>query len=53
VLHAGGQDRVGVDALVGGLVVVDDQGLVEQEAPGRAAAGNARRRPLERAPPSS
>jgi hypothetical protein len=48
VLDAGGQDRVGVDALVGGLVVVDDQGLVEQEAPGGAAAGNARRRPLER-----
>jgi hypothetical protein len=48
VPHAGGQDRVGVEALVGGLVVVDDQGLGEQEAPGGAAAGNARRRPLER-----
>jgi hypothetical protein len=39
-----------VDALVGGFVVVDEQGLVEQEAPGRAVAGNARRRPLERGP---
>jgi len=46
--HALGQDRDGLDALVGGFVVVDEQGLVEQEAPARAAVGEARRRPLER-----
>jgi hypothetical protein len=33
VPHADGQDRVGVDALVDGFVVVGEQGLVEQEAP--------------------
>jgi hypothetical protein len=37
-----------VDPLVGGFVVVDEQRLVEQEAPGRPAAGDARWRPLER-----
>jgi hypothetical protein len=48
VPHTGGQDLVGLDALVGGFVVVDEQCLVEQEATGRAAAGEARWRPLER-----
>jgi hypothetical protein len=37
-----------VDALVGGFVVVDEQRLVEQKAPGRAVGGKAGRRPLER-----
>ena len=46
--HTGGQDLVGLDALVGGFVVVDEQCLVEQEATRRAAAGEARWRPLER-----
>jgi hypothetical protein len=32
----GGHDRVGVDAPVGGLVVVDEQRLVKQEALGGA-----------------
>jgi hypothetical protein len=48
--HAHGQDRVGLDALIGGLVVMDEQGLVEQEAPGRTTAGEARRWPLQRSP---
>ena len=38
VPHAGGQDLVGLDALVGGFVVVDEQALVEQEAPSGGAA---------------
>ena len=46
--QAGGQDRVGVDALIGRLVAVDEQRLEEQEAPSRAGALEARRRPLER-----
>jgi hypothetical protein len=32
--QAGGRDHVGLDALIGGFVVLDEQGLVEQEAPG-------------------
>jgi len=36
VPHAGGQDLLGLDALVGGFVVVDEQALVEQEAPSGA-----------------
>jgi hypothetical protein len=31
--HALGQDHGGLDAPVGGLVVVDEQGLVAQETP--------------------
>jgi hypothetical protein len=42
--------RAGLDALVGGFVVVDEQALVAQEAPGGLSAGEARRRPLERGP---
>ncbi len=48
VPHAGGQDLLGLDALVVGFVVVDEQALVEQEAPSGGTAGNARRRPPER-----
>jgi hypothetical protein len=48
VTHAGGQDLLGLDALVGGFVVVGEQALVEQEAPSGGLAGNARRRPPER-----
>jgi hypothetical protein len=50
VAPAGGQDLTGEDALVGGLVAVDEQRLVEQEAPGRAVFGRAGRRPLEGGP---
>jgi hypothetical protein len=32
VPHAGGQELLGLDALVGGFVVEDEQALVEQEA---------------------
>jgi hypothetical protein len=46
-----GQDRATVDTLVGGFVAVDEQCLVEQEAPGRAIVGEARWRPLERGTP--
>ena len=48
--HTDGQDLGGLDALVSGFVMVDEQGLVEQEPPGRSAVGEARRRPLERGP---
>jgi hypothetical protein len=47
VAHAGDQDRLGVDPLVGGFVVVDEQCLVEQEPTGRAGGGEAGRWPLE------
>jgi hypothetical protein len=48
VPHAGGQELLGLDALVSGFVVVDEQALVEQEAPsvGRLATPAGRRQAL-------